>query len=218
MSLRLLVAKDLRREGRAKEGIGAGLVLVALFLVLDLWIFPDLRGEPRAATAALWVPLLFGAAAIAGRGMASEVDRGTIEWLRSLPVGHGLHGASRTIVDTAMLALLAGATLLLMRLLFGVALDPSLILVLALAVVGLGIIGTLAGGLAAQATARDVMLPILLVPVAAPLLLAGVQATIALLAAGTFDDVRTPLLLMLGYDLVAAGVAAFLWPVIMEGD
>ncbi len=218
MSLRVLLAKDFRREGRSKEGLAAGLVLVTLFLVLDVWIFPTLQGEVRAATAVLWMPLVFGAAAMAGRGMASEFDRGTLDWLRSMPVDHGLHGLSRTIVDAVILAILAIVTVALAAALFGIGLSWPLALVFLLGVLGLAIIGTLAGALAAQATAREVLLPILVVPVAAPLLLAGVQATMALLAGAGIGAITAPLLLMAGFDLVAAGVAAFLWPVIMEGD
>lgn len=218
MILRILLRKDLARELRGKEGIAAGLVLVALFLVLDLWTFPSLADAPRAATAALWTPVVFAAAAVAGRGMAAEVDRGTIEWLRSLPVGLGLHGLSRTIVDTALLVLLAMTTLLLVTLLFALPGAAPIAVVLLLGAVGLGVVGSLAGALAAQATAREVLLPILIVPVVAPLLLSGVNATIGLLAGATLADMTAPLLVMAGFDLIASGVAAFLWPVALESD
>lgn len=218
MSLSALLWKDLRRELRGKEGLAAGIVLVVLFLVLDLWAFTDLSTEPRTATIVLWVPVVFAAAAVAGRGMATEVDRGTMEWLRSLPVGRGLHGLSRTLIDGGLAGIIATFTLLLASLLWGIALPGPLWVLVALGVVGLATVGSLAGGLAAHASAREVLLPILIVPVLAPLLMAGVQGTIVVLAGGAWSDVTAPLLIMAGFDLVAIGVAWLLWPIVLEGD
>lgn len=218
MSLQALLWKDLRRELRGKEGLAAGLVLVVLFLLLDLWAFTDLSGEPRTAAIVLWVPVVFAGAAVAGRGMATEVDRGTMEWLRSLPVGRGLHGLSRTLIDGALTATIAALTLGLAALLWGIPLTGALWLLLGLGVIGLATIGSLAGGIAAHASAREVLLPILIVPVLAPLLQAGVQGTITILAGGGLTDVTAPLLILAGYDLVAIGVAWLLWPIVLEGD
>lgn len=218
MSLRVMLWKDARNEMRRKEGVTAGSVLVLLFLVVDMLIFPDLAGEPRAATAVLWTPLIFATAALLGRGFAAEHEQGSLEWLRSAPVSPLAIGASRTLIDGALtlwVAVLAwgGAGLL-----FGIAAGPALALVGLLAVLGLAVVGTLAGALATQAEARALLLPILLVPALAPLLIAGVDATLIALAGGTIADARPALLLMAGYDVLAIGVAWLLWPVVLEGD
>ncbi len=141
-----------------------------------------------------------------------------MEWLRGLPVGHGMHGLSRTLVDGALGLFVATTTLLLASLLFAVPLTGPLWIIMALGVVGLTVVGSLAGGLAAHASAREVLLPILIVPVVAPLLMACVQGTITILAGGTWADVSAPLLIAVGYDLVAVGVAWLLWPIVLEGD
>lgn len=218
MSLVALLWKDARREFRQKEGIQAGLVLVLLFLLLDLFAFPTLADAPRAAAAALWVPLLFGAAAVAGRGFAAENDLATIDLLRAIPSPLGNHGWSRTILHAGLLSILAAATLGLTAALFAVPLTLPLVAMAILAVAGLAIVGTLASAIAAQARSREVLLPLLMVPVLAPLLQAGVEATILALEGATLGQVRVPLLLMAGYDLLAAGVAWLLWPLVLEGD
>lgn len=215
MSLRLLLAKDLSREWQAKEGLQAGIVLVATFALLYLFVFPDLRTDVRAGAAVLWTPVLYGAAAIAGRGMATEHDRGTLELLRAAPVPRVLHGTSRTLVDGLLMLIVAAVTAGVARILFGVPMDPALLGIMALAVVGLAAVGSLTGALAAQTRASSILLPVLLVPVAAPLLIAGVDATLAALVG---QSVRTPVLLMAGYDLLAIGITWLLWPVVLEGD
>lgn len=218
MSVPLLLWKDLRRESRSKETIQAGLVLVALFFVLDLFAFAELGDAPRVAAVVIWTPILFASAAALGRAMQSEADQGTLELLRAAPVPRLNHGIARTILHLLVLLLLAAFTVALAAALWRIPVTAALLGVLLLAVIGIALIGSLTAGLAAQARAREMLLPILMVPVLVPLLLAGVQATIGALAGADLAGLRAPLLLMLGYDLLAAAAAWFLWPVVMEGE
>ncbi|MFO1535056.1 MAG: heme exporter protein CcmB [Thermoplasmatota archaeon] len=213
-----LLWKDVRREARGKEALQAGLVLLGLFLVLDLFAFPTLQGSPRAAAAALWTPLLYGGAALTGRGFAAEADRGTLDLLRSAPVPLLWHGLSRAAVHALLTAGLALLGLGGVWLLFGIAAPLPVVAVLLLAAVGVAVAGTATSALAAQARGREVLLPILLVPVLAPLLQAGLRATIAALDGAALADLQVPLLLMAGYDLVAAGAAMVVLPLALEGD
>ncbi len=218
MSFAAVLWKDVRLEARGKESLQAALVLVALFLLVDLYAFSSLEGEPRVAAAVLWVPLVFGSGALAARSLAGEADRGTLALLRAAPVALAWHGWSRTLVHLALIAVLALAATLLAAGLFATPLSLLLLAVLALAVPGLAIVATLSSALAAQARMRDALLPVLLVPVLAPLLHAGVEATRLALGGATAGDARAALWLMAGYDLVAFGVAWLLWPVVLEGD
>lgn len=218
MSFAALLWKDVRREARGKESVQAALVLAALFLLVDLFAFSSLADEPRMAAAVLWVPLVFAAAALVARGFANEADRGTLALLRSAPVPLAWHGWSRTIVHLALVGLLTAVTLVLAAGLFAFETSPVLALTLALAVPGIAVSGTLASALAAQARMRDALLPVLLVPVLAPLLQAGIEATRLALEGASFADARPAILLMLAYDLIAVGVAWLLWPVVLEGE
>ena len=218
MSFAALLWKDARREARGKESLQAALVLVALFLLVDLFAFASLADEPRMAAAVLWVPLVFAAAALVSRGFAGEADKGTLALLRSSPVPLAWHGWSRTVVHLALVGVIALATLGLASALFAFQVSAVLATTVALAVPGIVVAGTLASALAAQARMRDALLPILLVPVLAPLLQAGVEATrLGLLGEG-FAQARPALLLMAAYDLVAVGVAWLLWPVVLDGE
>lgn len=218
MSFAAVLWKDVRLEARGKESLQAALVLVALFLLVDLYAFSSLEGQPEVAAAVLWVPLVFGSAALAARSLAGEADRGTLVLLRSSPVPLAWHGWSRTLVHVVLIAVLAAAATLLAAGLFATPLTALLVVVLALAVPGLAVVATLASALAAQARMRDALLPVLLVPVLAPLLHAGIEATSLALQGASWADARPALLLMAGYDLMAAGVAWLLWPVVLEAD
>lgn len=216
MSFATLVTKDLRRELRSKESLLAGLLLVALAFLATLFADPD--PDPRTVAALLWTPLLFATVALLGRGFANEFDRGTIQLLRSAPVPLGWHGWSRTLTHLLVAALVTAASLAAVAGLFGAPIRAPLVLALALATLGLAVVGTLTSAIAAQARTREVLLPVLLVPVAAPLLQAGIRATIDALAGATVAQLEVPLLLLAGYDLAALGVAALLWPTLLEGE
>lgn len=211
-----LLGKDLRRELRSKESLLAGLLLVALAFLATLFAGP--AADARTTAALLWTPLLFATVALLGRGFANEFDRGTIALLRTAPVPLGWHGWSRTIVHLLVAALVAAASLGAVAGLFDLRVRGPLVLALGLATIGLAVVGTLASAIAAQARTREVLLPVLLVPVAAPLLQAGVRATIDALNGATLAQLDVPLLLLAGYDLAALGVAALLWPLVLEGD
>ena len=212
----ILLRKDLRREVRSKESLLAGLLLVALAFLTAL--FADPARDERAFAALLWTPLLFATVALVGRGFASEFDRGTITLLRAAPVPLALHGWSRTVVHLLVTLLIAAASLAFAAGLFALDVALPLVATLALAAIGLALVGTLASAISAQARTREVLLPVLLVPVAAPLLQAGVRATIASLQGAGWEALEVPLLLMAGYDIAAAGVAWLLWPLVLEGD
>jgi ABC-type transport system involved in cytochrome c biogenesis permease component len=218
MSFSALLWKDARREWRSKEALQAGFVLVALFFVLDLFVFPTLVGQIRTATAILWTPLLYATAALVARGFASEADRGTIRLLQAAPVPLAWHGWSRTLLHALLILGLAAGTLGLGAALFAIPVTLALLVPIALASIGLAIVGTLASALAAQARSRETLLPILLIPVAAPLLQAGVAATMSALAGASLAEQQVPLSLLAGYDLVALGVAWLLWPFVLEGE
>lgn len=218
MSFAAVLWKDLRLEARGKESLQAALVLVALFLLVDLYAFGSLEGQPGIAAAVLWLPLVFGSGALAARSLAGEADRGTLVLLRSAPVPLAWHGWSRTLVHVGLIAVLATATAFLAAGLFATPVSPFLLLVLALAVPGLAVVATLCSALAAQARMRDALLPVLLVPLLAPLLHSGIDATRLALSGAPSADAQAALLLMAGYDLVATGIAWLLWPIVLEGD
>lgn len=216
MRLRAMLWKDARREWRGKEAAQAGLVLVGLFYVVFVFGLRDASPDPRVSAIVLWMPILFAAAAVSGRGLATESDRGTMELLRSAPVPLVTHGLSRTLIDLAVGALVSCAALALAWALLAVPVGGALVAVLTLGLLGIGVVGTLAGGLAAQARARELLLPVLMVPLLSPLLLAGLEGTLRALRDG--GELGPVLLIMAGYDLVMAGLAWIAWPFILEGD
>jgi heme exporter protein B len=94
---------------------------------------------------------------------------------------------------------------------------PGLALVLALADIGLAVIGTLVGALAVRTRARDLLVPLLAIPLALPLVIAGSRACAPLLAADGAGALEARWLLILGlYDLVFGLLAYAIFDFLLE--
>ena len=218
MSFGALLSKDLSRELRGRDALTTGGVLVATMLLAAMFVITAVRGDVAAAALVLWFPLLYGGLAAAGRGLANEADAGTLDYLQSLPVPMAWHGISRTLANALVTLVLGGATLLLLRLLFGLELSLEVIVIVIISAFGIALLGTLVGGLAAGARSREILLPVLAIPLLAPLLQAGTKATLSALQGATFADLQSALLLMIGYLLVMAGVAWLVWGIVLEAE
>jgi heme exporter protein B len=109
---------------------------------------------------------------------------------------------------------LGGVLLPVVAILYGIdllAAAPLLVLILVLGAVGFAAVGTFYAGVTVRMRAREVMLPLLMLPVIAPLLLAAVKATAAALGGDPFGELAAWLQLLAAFDLVMllAGAAGY---------
>ena len=91
-----------------------------------------------------------------------------------------------------------------------------MLLVTALGTVGYAAVGTLLATIAVNTRAREVMLPILLLPLAIPSLIAAVQATGGLVEGGTLAEVGGWIRLLVVYDLVIVAVSVLTFGYLVE--
>ena len=94
---------------------------------------------------------------------------------------------------------------------------PGLILVIALGTVGIAAVGTLFAAMTAQVRARELLFPVLLLPVLVPVLLGTVKATEALLLREPLGAVSHWLKLLAAADVVYLAVGVLTFDVILEG-
>jgi heme exporter protein B len=213
-----LVAKDLLAEWRGKEMLSATAVFAVLVLMVFTFAF-DLRAENAALVApgALWVAIAFAATLGLGRSMAQEAERGTLEGLLLCPVERSTLYCAKLAGNLIFTGGLELCLLPVYAVLFNVPVfRPALPVVLFLGTVGFVAAGTLFAAMAAGARAREILLPVLLLPIAVPVLIAAVKATATVLdgPSGGLDSLAAAapwLKLLAGFDVlfVAAGVLAF---------
>ncbi|MBV8161948.1 MAG: heme exporter protein CcmB [Acidimicrobiia bacterium] len=209
----VMAGKDLRVELRSR--VATNQVAPFALLVLVLFAFaldPDRGALDQAAAGLFWVAVLFCALLAVQRSFALEASDGARDQLRLSGLDPAAIFAGKAAAIAAELALLevilgAGVVVLYNRALHGPVL---LVVTCALATIGLAAAGTLYGALAAGLRVRETLLPLLLLPVVAPVLLAATRASEAALG-GTPGD-GWPWVRLLGVFAViyvTFGVVAF---------
>jgi heme exporter protein B len=190
---RLVAGKDLRIEWRSRVLMNQ--VLPFAFLVLILFAFaldPD-RGTLRLASAGLfWIAVVFTAVLAAQRAAALEVADGGRDALRL----SGLDPAGVFIGKAAALAVqLAGLEVVLLLgvvLLYSIDIRTSGLAVLTVTMIattaGLAAASTIYGALASGQRVRDTLLPLLVLPVVAPLVIGATRAFEAALGSAVGKD------------------------------
>src|SRR5690606_35774654 len=94
--------------------------------------------------------------------------------------------------------------------------QPEFLAVLLLGSIGYIAVGTLLSAMAVQTRTREILLPILLFPVAVPVLIASVLASGAIIAGAAFSDIRAPLNLLIVYDVIFIAVSFMFFDFIIE--
>jgi heme exporter protein B len=201
-----IAAKDLRAEMRGRQAVTSTLFLAAVtLLIFGFALGPDAERLATAAPGLLWLAVLLSGVLAVGRLHQLEMEDGAFEALALYPVPRSAIYLGKALGGLVAMLTLAALVLPLTVVLYSLDLGgtvPGLLVVLGLGALGFAAIGTLYAGLTVRLRAREVLLPLLLLPVVAPLLLAAVSATTGLLAGDPFDEVAAWLQLLLGYDLV----------------
>jgi heme exporter protein B len=208
-----IVAKDIAAELHTKEMISAMLV----FAVLALLIFSfalDLRGAvaEAAAPGVLWATIAFAGTLGLSRSMAREQQAGCIDGLLLAPMDRSAIFFGKALGNLAFMAVVEIVLLPLFSAFFDVMLlRGGVLVVLALGTIGYAAVGTLLAAIAVNTRAREVMLPILLLPLAVPVLIAAVQATGGLIEGASLTEMGGWVRILVVYDLVivAASLLTF---------
>lgn len=205
--------KDLLIEWRGREittAMGTFAVLVILLLGFAL------GSEPARAPAILWVALTLAAMLGVARPTQMELDQGAFETLLLYPGSREHVFWGKWAALTVLLAGLLGFLLLLLGILFNVDIwhqVPALLGAGLLGIIGLASIGTLFAALVIHVRGRELLMPLLLLPIAVPVILAGIRLTEAILTNGP-GGVWVGVLLV--FDILFSLVAPIFYEVVME--
>lgn len=171
-------------ELRTRETPVAMVVFAMLVLLIFSFAF-DLRPgtPPDVLSGVLWSAILFAGMLGLGRGFAAERERGTLDGLLLAPVDRSAIYLARLIDNLLLMLVMEAVILPATAVLFNLPVwRPALLLAVLLGTVAFAVVGTLFGVIAANSRARDVLLPVLLLPVSVPIVIASVEQTAAVLA------------------------------------
>jgi heme exporter protein B len=210
-----IAAKDARAELRGRHAVVSTLFFAAVVLLLfGFALGPDRARLAEAAPGLLWLALVLAGILAVSRLHLLETDDGALEQLALYPVPRRAIFAGKALAGVALMGLLGLLVLASVAVLFGASIGSAigpLLATLALGVIGIAAVGTFYAGLTVRLRAREVMLPLLMLPVLAPLLLGAVKATSAALAGDPFGELAAWLQLLVAFDviMVAAGLATY---------
>ena len=209
----LVAGKDLRIEWRSRVTTNQVAPFAILVLILFAFALDPDRGVLQRATAGLfWIAILFSALLAVQRAFALEAADGNRDALRLSglnPAGIFLGKAGAVALELAALEIVLGIGVVI---LYSTTLSGWLLLVTTcvVATIGLAAAGSLYGVLAAGLRVRETLLPLLLLPVVAPVLLGATRAFEAALGQSTADGWSwVELLTTFAVIYVAFGVLAF---------
>jgi heme exporter protein B len=216
-----LIRKDLQLERRSFESVPAMLMFsISTFVLFHFGLDRgSLAGDLAAGV--LWVTLLLAAVLGMNRLFVSEREQGGFDGFLLAPVDRTALYVAKAAVLFAFLVLVElvavpAFVVLLLEPGIGQAL-PELLAVLVLADAGIAVVGTLVGALGVQTRARDLIIPLMALPLLVPVVIAASEATAPLLEAGGAGDFRVRWLGVLAlYDAVFGLLAYAVFDFLLE--
>jgi len=208
-----LIWKDLRTEWRSREMVSAMLV----FSLVDLLVFNfalelEFSVNRGMVTGILWVTQAFAGTLGISRSFSREKEQGNLEGLLLAPVDRFAIYLAKLVVNWVVILIVTAILVPAGMVLFNVnLLSPLLILVVLLGTLGYVEAGTLLAGMAVQTRMRDLVLPVILLPVVIPLFLAAVRASRLILGSSGIDSTGFWIAMIAGFDIIFFVIAYLLF-------
>jgi len=199
----LLLKKDMRIAARSREMLGFTVLFAVLCVIVFAFGFLD---DATAATTyvpgVLWVTLLFSSSVSLLRLFAPEEEGGTLDLVSATTAGTTPLFVSKVLLQLVFTGLVTLVVLPLVLLFFNTQLAGAGVIAasLGLGLLGMATVGTLCSALLVHVRLREVLLPLVLYPTVAPLLISGVKVTSIVLANG--EGTQDWLMLMLIFDML----------------
>ena len=215
-----IVGKDLMIEVRTRERISAMAVFTVLIATLFNFAFdPTAVRIEEIAPGLLWLTILFGGMLGLGRTFALEDRDGALLGILQSPVPRDAVFLAKVTSNFLLVLTVAILTLVTLSLFFGVPHGgrPFLLVgVLALGVLGFVAVGTLFSAMTLRTTMGEALLPLLVFPLFAPVVIYGVVATDRLMKGRPFAEVQGNVKILGAFALVALAAGAGLFRFTVE--
>jgi heme exporter protein B len=206
-----IVWKDILSEMRAREGIASVLVFTLLVIVIFNFAFganPQL--VKSVAPGMLWVTFAFAGVLSLNRAFIMEREEGCMEGLMVCPISRDTIYVGKMLGSLIFMLILEIIAIPIFTALFNL---PLLTLEIAattfLTTVGFVTTGTLFSAMAVNTKARELVLPILFLPIVSPIIICAVNASGLALSGESWSGLSTWLEIIVAFDVVVT-VAAFL--------
>lgn len=216
----IIAGKDITNELKSKQTVGMMVIFSILVILIFSFAFdPSNRIIRSVIPGLIWVITIFSGILGLNRSFVCEFENSCLLGLRMAPVDPVSIYLGKAGANFIFVAIVQLISIPLLFILFDYTFNGSLLWLLAIiffGTYGFIIIGTFLAALAANAKNSEMLLPLLLLPLISPLIIAAVQATGVVLENETIREVISWVQLMVGYDLLFTAICILLFDYILE--
>lgn len=217
-----IASKDLSNEIKTKQTIGMMVIFSSLVVLIFSFAFDPTNNMVKAVIPGLvWLITVFSGILGLNRSFLAEHENDALTGLRSAPIDPSSIYLGKVLANFILVSAVQLVSIPVLFLLFDYRFFGKVswfILVVIIGTLGFIIVGTFLAALAANAKNSEMLLPVLLLPLLSPLLIAGVQAARIILENEVMSDAASWIRLMAAYDLLFLAACFFLFEFIMEGS
>lgn len=217
-----IASKDLSNEIKTKQTIGMMVIFSSLVVLIFSFAFDPTNNMVKAVIPGLvWLITVFSGILGLNRSFLAEHENDALTGLRSAPIDPSSIYLGKVLANFILVSAVQLVSIPVLFLLFDYRFFGKVswfILVVIIGTLGFIIVGTFLAALAANAKNSEMLLPVLLLPLLSPLLIAGVQAARIILENEVIGDAASWIRLMAAYDLLFLAACFFLFEFIMEGS
>ncbi|MBI2868461.1 MAG: heme exporter protein CcmB [Chloroflexi bacterium] len=210
--------KDTLNEMRTREVISSVLVFALLVIVIFNFAFTATEETVRLVAAGiLWVTFAFAGVLSLNRSFIIEKEENCLEGLMACPVSREIIYLGKLASSLLFMLVVEAVALPVFAFLFNQGVfSAQLVVVTLLTTVGFVSVGTLFSALAVNTKAREMVLPILFLPVVVPLIIAAVSATDLALTGAPWPELYAWLRVIGAFDVVFLVASYLIFSFIIE--
>lgn len=213
-----IMRKDVISEMRSKEIVFSVLVFALLSVVVFNFAFSaDTETMNLIAPGVLWVTFAFSGVLSLNRAFIIEREAGCMEALLSSPVSRETIYIGKVLGSLVFMLLVEIIILPAFSLLFNInVFSWELITITLFATIGFVAVGTLFAAMAVNTKAREMVLPILFLPIISPVIIAAVKASGQALAGEGWGEILTWLEIIIAFDIVFTTASYLVFSFVIE--
>ncbi len=210
--------KDVLSEMRTKETISSVLVFALLVVVIFNFAFSVSQETMNLiAPGILWVTFAFAGVLSLNRAFILEKEESCLEGLMICPVSREAIYVGKMLGSLLFMLVVEAIALPIFALLFNLAvLSPQIITITFLTTIGFAAVGTLFSALAVNTRAREMVLPILFLPIVVPLIISAVNASGLALSGKDWGSMASWLGIIVAFDVIFLVVSYLIFAFVIE--
>ena len=213
-----ITGKDVLSEMRTREIIFSVLVFTLLVIMIFNFAFSASQEiMTLVAPGILWVTFAFAGVLSLNRSFIMEKEEGCLEGLMVSPISREVIYVGKMLGSLLFLLIVEAVALPIFAFLFNLAvLSPQVITITVLTTIGFVAVGSLFSALAVNTKAREMVLPILFLPIVIPIIIAAVKASGLALAGESWDSLASWLQIIVAFDVIFLVVSFLIFAFVIE--